>query len=191
VYAVATWLFRLTGDRKYGDAASQARRFLDRAFVADHFLLGTKPDGSLADSGMLALDVQLWPWMAVPDAPLQWRSALNFAATHLAVKDGFDFNGDRDGLWVEGTAQASLAYRIAGNPQRSAQLLTTLEAERTPSGFLNATREARVSTGLSIDPTGTAKEADFFYFRRPHLGATAWATLAALGWNPFTGRKVN
>jgi hypothetical protein len=191
VYAAATWLFRLTGDRKYADAASQARRFLDRAFDADHFLLGTKPDGSLADSGMLALDVQLWPWMAVPDAPAQWRSALNFAATHLAVKDGFDFNGDRDGLWVEGTAQASLAYLIAGDPQRSAQLLTTLEAERTPSGFLNATREARVSTGLSIDPTGTAKEADFFYFRRPHLGATAWATLAALGWNPFTGQKVS
>jgi hypothetical protein len=191
VNAAATWLFRLTGDRKYADAASQARRFLDRAFNADHFLLGTKPDGSLADSGMLALDVQLWPWMAVPDAPAQWRSALNFAATHLAVKDGFDFNGDRDGLWVEGTAQASLAYRIAGDPQRSAQLLTTLEAERTPSGFLNATREARVSTGLSIDPTGTAKEADFFYFRRPHLGATAWVTLAALGWNPFTGQKVH
>jgi hypothetical protein len=140
---------------------------------------------------MLALDVQLWPWMAIPDAPTQWRSALNFAATHLAVKDGFDFNGDRDGLWVEGTAQASLAYRIAGDSRRSAQLLMTLEAERTPSGFLNATREARVSTGLSIDPTGTGTEPDFFYFRRPHLGATAWATLAALAWNPFTGRKVD
>jgi hypothetical protein len=189
VYAAAAWLFRLTGERKYADAASQARQFLERAFDADHFLLGTKPDGSLADSRMLALDVQLWPWMAIPDAPAQWRLALNFAATHLAVKDGFDFNGDRDGLWVEGTAQASLAYRIAGDPHRSAQLLMTLEAERTPSGFLNATREARVSTGLSIDPTKT--EADFFYFRRPHLGATAWATLAALAWNPFTGRKVS
>jgi len=190
VYAAATWLFRLTGERKYADAASQARQFLERAFHADHFLLGTKPDGSLADSGMLALDVQLWPWMAIPDAPAQWRSALNFAATHLAVKDGFDFNGDRDGLWVEGTAQASLAYRIVGDPRRSVQLLTTLEAERAPSGFLYATREARVSTGLSIDPTGTATEADFFYFRRPHLAATAWATLAALAWNPFTGKKV-
>jgi hypothetical protein len=191
VYAAATWLFRLTNEQKYADAASQARQFLGRAFDGNHFLLGTKPDGSLADPGMLALDVQLWPWMAIPDAPTQWRSALNFAATHLAVKDGFDFNGDRDGLWVEGTAQASLAYRIAGDPDRSAQLLTTLEAERTPSGFLNATREARVSTGLSIDPTGTGKEPDFFYFRRPHLGATAWATLAAMAWNPFTGRKVD
>jgi hypothetical protein len=188
VYAAATWLFRLTGERKYADAASQARQFLERAFDADHFLLGTKPDGSLADRGMLALDVQLWPWMAIPEAPAKWRSALNFAATHLAVKDGFDFNGDRDGLWIEGTAQASLAYRIAGDPHRSAQLRMTLEADRTPSGFLNATREARVSTGLSIDPTKT--EADFFYYRRPHLGATAWATLAALAWNPFTGRRV-
>jgi hypothetical protein len=189
VYAAAAWLFRLTSERKYADAASEARQFLGRAFDEDHFLLGTKPDGSLADPPMLALDVQLWPWMAIPDAPAQWRSALNFAATHLAVKDGFDFNGDRDGLWVEGTAQASLAYRIAGDPRRSAQLLATLEADRTPSGFLNATRGARVSTGLSIDPTAT--EADFFYFRRPHLGATAWATLAATTWNPFTGRKVD
>jgi len=55
VYAVATWLFRLTGERKYADAASQARQFLQRAFDVDHFLLGTKPDGSLNDSGMLAL----------------------------------------------------------------------------------------------------------------------------------------
>jgi hypothetical protein len=189
VYAAATWLFHLTSEQKYADAASQARQFLDRAFDVDHFLLGTKPDGSLNDSGMLALDVQLWPWMAIPDAPVQWRSALNFAATHLAVEGGFDFNGDRDGLWVEGTAQASLAYRIAGDPLRSTQLLTTLEADRTPSGFLNATRAARVSTGLSIDPIQT--EADFFYFRRPHLGATAWATLAATAWNPFTGRRLD
>ena len=188
VYAAATWLFRMTSEQKYADAASQARRFLERTFDGDHFLLGTKPDGSL-NGGMLALDVQLWPWMAIPDAPAPWRSALNFAATHLAVADGFDFNGDRDGLWVEGTAQASLAYRIAGDQRRSAQLLTTLEADRAPSGLLNATRAARVSTGLSIDPTKT--EADFFYFRRPHLGATAWAALAATAWNPFTGRKVD
>ena len=189
VYAAATWLFSLTGEQKYADAASQARQFLEKAFDADHFRLGTKPDGSLADSRMLALDVQLWPWMAVQDAPAQWRSALRFAETHLAVEDGFDFNGDRDGLWVEGTAQASVAYRIAGDTLRSAQLLTTVEADRTPSGYLNATRAARVSTGLSIDPTKT--EPDFFYFRRPHLGATAWATLAASAWNPFTGRKLD
>lgn len=189
VYAAASWLFGLTGEQKYADAAGEARQFLERAFDADHFLLGTKPDGSFADSQNLALDVQLWPAMAVKDPPVQWRSALDFAANNMAVEGGFDFNGDRDGLWVEGTAQASLAYRIAGNTLHSDRLLTGLEADRTPSGLLNATRTARLSTGLSIDPTKT--EPDFFYFRRPHLGATAWATLAASTWNPFRGRNVN
>jgi hypothetical protein len=189
VHAAAAWLHRLTGQAGHAEAASQARRFLDRAFAGDHFLIGTKPDGSLADPAMLALDVQLWPWMAIPDAPAKWRSALDFAARHMAAGDGFDFNGDRDGMWIEGTAQAALAYRIAGNPYRSEQLLSMIEADRTPSGFLNATRAARISTGLSIDPTKTL--ADFFYFKRPHLGATAWAALAATAWNPFTGRRVD
>jgi hypothetical protein len=54
--------------------------------------------------------------------------------------------------------------------------------------LLNATRGARLTTGLSIDPTGSVP--DFFYYKRPHLGATAWAALAETGWNPFTGEKV-
>lgn len=189
VYAAAAWLFRLTKDQKYIDLATQARQFLELAFVKDHFLLGTKPDGSPADAGLLALDVQLWPWMAISHAPPKWRSALTFAESHLAVDNGFDFNGDRDGVWVEGTAQASLAYRIAGNFGRSAQILESLKVDRASSGLLNATRSARISTGLSIDPTGG--EPDFFYFKRPHLGATAWAALATAAWNPFTGEKVD
>ncbi|WP_433996287.1 hypothetical protein [Bradyrhizobium jicamae] len=189
INAAAAWLHRLTGKAKHAEAAAQARRFVERAFVEDHFLLGTKPDGSLADPALLALDVQLWPWMAIADGPATWRSALEFAATHLNVGDGFDFNGDRDGVWIEGTAQAALAYRIAGDPMKCRQLLATLEADRTPSGFFNASRTARLSTGLSVDPTRTTP--DFFYFKRPHLGATAWVTLAAVGWNPFTGRRVD
>ncbi|WP_439368461.1 hypothetical protein [Bradyrhizobium sp. DASA03120] len=189
ICAAAAWLYRLTGKVRHAEAALHARRFVERAFTGDHFLLGTKPDGTLADPSMLALDVQLWPWMAIADGPAEWRDALKFAATHLSVGDGFDFNGDGDGVWIEGTAQASLAYRIAGDSVKSGQLLKTLEAARTTSGFLNATRTARVSTGLSIDPTNTAP--DFFYFKRPHLAATAWAALAATRWNPFNGKRID
>lgn len=188
VYAIASWLFRITSEPHYRDAAQKARRLLDRSFRGDHFLLGTKPDGSLADEGLLALDVQLWPWMAVPDAP-DWRKALGFAEKTLAVDGGFDFNGDRDGVWVEGTAQAALAYRMVGNSATSQRLLAGLRADRTASGLLNATRGARLTTGLSIDPTGATTIPDFFYYKRPHLGATAWAVLAETGWNPFTGAK--
>jgi hypothetical protein len=189
VYAVANWLLRLTGSAKYAEAASKARRFLDLSFRENHFLLGRNPDGKMANNAMLALDVQLWPWMAVTDAPSAWRTALGFAETHMAVPGGFDFNGDRDGLWVEGTAQAALAYRMSANPMRSSEILDALRSDQTPSGLLNATRSARVTTGLSLDPTAT--NADFFYYRRPHLGATAWAVLAAAGWNPFIGRKTD
>lgn len=126
--------------------------------------------------------------MAIADAPADWRRALAFVERRLAVAGGFDFDGDRDGVWVEGTAQAALAYRMAGQPQRAGDLLAGVIADRSRSGLLYATRGARLTTGLAIDPEGTTP--DFFYFPRPHLGATAWAALAAIGWNPFTGRRV-
>jgi hypothetical protein len=190
VWAAAHWLFRVTHEQRYDEAAKRARSPLDRSFRGDHFLLGTKPDGSPADDGLLALDVQLWPWMASTDAPAEWRKALGFAEKHLSVDGGFDFNGDRDGVWVEGTAQAAMAYRMADDARACARLLAGLRADRTDSGLLNATRVPRLTTGLSIDPTGTTTTPDFLYYRRPHLGATAWAVLAETGWNPFTGEKV-
>jgi hypothetical protein len=188
IYAAAIWLHRLTGEKTYADAAQRARRFLDKMFTGDHFLIGTKPDGSLNDGALLALDAQLWTWMAVPDAPASWRKSLRFVEQHFKVDNGFDFNTDRDGVWVEGTAQAALAYEIGGNAAESRRLIDGMLVDRTPSGLLNATRIDRLTTGLSIDPTSTTP--DFFYFRRPHLGATAWAALAETGWNPFLGRKV-
>ena len=114
-----------------------------------------------------------WPWMAVAEAPAVWRSALGFAQTHLSVDNGFDFNGDGDGVWVEGTAQAALAYRFSGNATQRDRLLAGLKGDRTQSGLLNASRTARLTTGLSIDPAGSTTVPDFFYYRRPHLGATA------------------
>ena len=49
--------------------------------------------------------------------------------------------------------------------------------------MLFATPEKRIQTGLSIGPD--SKTEDFYYFHLPHLGATAWAVLAATGWNQF------
>jgi len=72
------------------------------------FLLGTKPDGSLNDSGMLALDCPALAMDGNPGCAQHNGVCPQFWRTHLAVEGGFDFNGDRDGLWVEGTAQASL-----------------------------------------------------------------------------------
>jgi hypothetical protein len=188
IAAAADWYSRLAPDPSLAAMARSARSFVSAAFIekAGCFVLGTTPEGAAADSKHLALDTQLWP-LLLNDAPLAWRTSLTCAEQHFAVEGGFDFDNDRDGLWVEGTGQASLTYRVLGNRNRSEQLLLGLRHDVSPSGWLNATRGERLTTGLKIGPQSTT--ADFYYFRRPHLGATAWAVLAAEGWNPFTGKR--
>lgn len=192
VFAAALWYGQASRTSAFASLATSSRRFLDEAFLPGPgcFAMGTNPDGKMNDGGHLALDTQLWPLFGIADAPAAWRRALACAETRMGVAGGFDFDDDRDGLWVEGTAQAAFTYRALGRPDRANQLLDGLAArDVSGSGWLYATRESRLTTGLKIGPQSV--ENDFFYFRRPHLGATAWAVLAATGWNPFTGRRVD
>jgi hypothetical protein len=171
--------------------AQSSRGFLAAMFddTRGMFRLGTVPGGATQPPDRLALDALIWPLIGVADVPSPWRRSLAFAKNHLAVPGGFDFNGDRDGLWTEGTAQASLVERAQGNRAGADALLATVSSLRSPSGYVYATGAGRITTGIAIGPE--SKDADFFYFHRPHLGATAWAVLAATGLNPFTGRKVD
>lgn len=166
------------------DHAAHARRFIDLQWDArsGHFRTGTLPDGVSPNTATSALDVQLWSQL-LPDAPGEWRRALAYAERQHGVGDGFDFNDDRDGLWLEGTAQAALAYRVLGRDTAARRCLTAIAAQFSVSGYVFATREARITTGLAVGPASTS--ADFFYYRRPHLGATAWAILAAKDRNPY------
>lgn len=190
VHAVAAWLHRLEGNPGDAHAAALARSFLDAAFAAERgmFRLGTTPDGALQPTDRTALDIQLWPLLGVADAPQAWHRAVDYAERELAVPGGFDFDDDRDGLWIEGTAQAALTLRALGRTNDAFRILDGLEAQIAPSGLLFAAGIPRLTTGLAVGPNSIGN--DFYYFRRPHLGATAWAVLAATGWNPFTGRRV-
>ena len=188
IAAAAEWHARIVPDPAVTGMARSARSFVMRAFRRQDgcFVLGTTLKGASADPAHLALDAQLWP-LLLADAPDEWRQALKCAERHLGVEGGFDFDNDRDGLWVEGTGQAALVYRVLGQRERSRRLLAGLRQDVAADGWLFATRRERLTTGLKIGPQSTS--ADFFYFRRPHLGATAWAILAATGRNPFTGTQ--
>lgn len=168
---------------------ANARHFIDAQWDAaeGRFLTGTLPDGVTANRATSGLDAQLWP-LLLRDAPHDWRRALGYAERAHGVGGGFDFNADRDGLWVEGSAQAALAYQAVGRDADAIRVLEVIARERSAGGYLFATQAMRITTGLAIGPESTS--ADFYYYRRPHLGATAWAVLAALGWNPFTLRTV-
>jgi hypothetical protein len=106
---------------------------------------------------------------------------------HHAAGGGYGFKGEPDGMWTEGTGQAALVLLATGHGDEAEALWPLLLAQRSPSGLLFATPQARVSTGLSIGPD--SKGEDFFYFHLPHLGATAWAALAAAGRNPFEPKE--
>jgi hypothetical protein len=178
-------LVTLKDETRWRVARDHARRFVDAQWDArtGHFVTGTLPDGITPNRDTSGLDAQLWP-LLLRDAPQEWRRALAFAEREHGVDGGFDFNADRDGLWVEGTAQGALVYRVVGRIADARTMLASVAREVSAGGLLQATREPRITTGLAVGPDSTS--ADFHYFRRPHLGATAWGVLAATGANPFT-----
>lgn len=166
-----------------------ARAFLEAIWdkKSGYFPTGAGTDGVTVNRATSGLDAQLWP-LLLPDAPMQWQSALGYAERTHGVAGGFDFNDDRDGLWLEGTAQAALVYRTLGRAGDANRALSEVAKHVSPGGYIWATREAQITTGLAIGPDSTTD--DFRYYRLPHLGATAWAALAATGWNPFTGKRA-
>jgi len=182
---------RLADSKVAGDwreQAAHARRFLDSQWDDDsgHLLIGTLPDGRTPNRTTSALDVQWWSQL-LPNAPGSWRRAILYAERVHAVGAGFDFNDDRDGEWLEGTAQAALAYRVVGRTGAARRCLVEVAAQFSAGGYVFATREPSITTGLAIGPASTS--ADAYYYRRPHLGATAWAALAALDRNPFRAQR--
>jgi hypothetical protein len=152
------------------------------------FASGLRPDGSVNDHS--AVDANVWPLLAAGARP-EWRGGLDWVlAQHglpagAVLKDGVDFNNDRDGIWLEGTAMTALVCRRESEAAQADAMLATLRAQTSPGGPIYACTTPTLTTGLS---TGLDAHApDFLYFRRPHIAPTAWAILAASGANPFPG----
>ena len=152
------------------------------------FASGLRPDGSVNDHS--AVDANVWPLLAAGARP-EWHGGLDWVlAQHglpvaATVKAGVDFNNDRDGIWLEGTAMTSLACRRLGQAEQAGAMIETLRAQTSPAGLIYACTTPTLTTGLS---TGLDTHApDFLYYRRPHIAPTAWAILAEAGANPFPG----
>ncbi len=167
--------------------ATHAYKLLDAVWLSGpgRFCSGLKPDGGLNDH--LAVDANLWPAL-LPDADAAWGRGLAAVLSQCGVAGpgglaGVDFNSDRDGIWLEGTAMAALALGRAGDCAVRARFLATLAAHTT-RGRITATNVPMLSTGLA---TGlTPDTPDFVYYQRPHLAPLAWAVLAARNANPYT-----
>lgn len=183
-------LFDLLAAQDNSTAWSQYRdeafTFLGKQWISSEgrFLVGTLPDGQ-PNHSTSGLDALLWPLLVRESRP-EWIQSIDYAIRHHGVGAGFDFNADRDGIWTEGTAQAALVLATVGREREanlSLQEVVKREQSSQPNSYLPATDRERITTGLAVGLGG--ESADFFYYQRPHLAASAWAILAAARWNPF------
>lgn len=179
---VAYQLDQLLPGQGWDDAADHARAFLSRMWGSSQgkFWTGTQADGITVNTSVIPVDIQAWSVLALRQDAGQYVSALSYAESSLSVRSGFDFNQDRDAIWYEGTAQMASAYREVGQAQRADQLLSVLVAAQRFDGAMPASERATLTTGFDLATGGP-----WLYFRRVHVGATAWLALAESGENAY------
>lgn len=170
--------------RKLGRAedAAHARAFVKAAYDAKAALFKTGLTADGAPGAMVAADAGIWPYLA----GLGNAASAQRAIAVLRHGAGIGFSNASQGIWLEGTAFAALALKRMNSPL-AATFLQTVSANLSPQGYVYATVQPVLSTGLKVGPSlqkGVPEQA-FNYYRRPSLSATSWAGLAALGVNPL------
>ncbi len=188
VYAADSWLARVDAGGDWSHDGESALDFLKVMWNdgEGRFYIGSAENSNAPNVAMSGLDAQLWPLIAVPDFKSKADRVMEWTDLNHGVEGGYDFNSDRDGVWLEGTAQAALVLRLTGHPDKAEPLFTTIAAQMAPGGLVYATENEQLTTGLQVGPNSAP--GDFKYYRLPHIGATGWAVLAALDLNPFVGR---
>lgn len=181
-------LAKATGDGVWKKRADAARHFIEAMWREECscFAVGSGEDG-VTPNPIIALDAQVWPPLALPAIDQRIPELLAAADQHLRYGAGYAYSDARDGMWTEGTAQVALLQGLAGHPAEAAALLAAIGGQRAVDGGYFATSVERLPTGFTL-PTDPTKPR--LYFRLPHLGATAWAALAATRFNPFTGTRA-
>ncbi|MFK2890935.1 hypothetical protein ISS98_07350 [Dyella flagellata] len=189
IYAAATWANRERGDPALARQAQIASTFVAAMWDSQQqrFFVGTGEDGKTIERNKSGLDQEIWPLLAFQPHPPAWTSVWSFVDANHRSGDGYGFDRHPDGMWTEGTCQAAAALQASGKPVPDS-LWRSISAQRSADGMLYATPQQRISTSFAIGPLSTYD--DFFYYHHPHLGATAWAALAANGWNAFVGKPI-
>jgi hypothetical protein len=171
-----------------------ARSFVDKmraGGAASPYWTGTSGGAGMEiNKSVVPLDVQTWSVLSTRD-PGQSIGALDWALTNCTEsghRDAFDFNcHDGDGAWWEGTAQVAAALQWLMRDSDAAPMLERLRVAQlkdTPAvGALPAASRCGLTTGFSRTRNG--KTEPWVYTNWPHIGATAWFILAALGVNPY------
>lgn len=196
LYAAFERLFLITGDDVWHERAERALRFVKKMWDDKEGLFWTGTEGAVTNRKVIPLDVQAWAVLAIPDEKLFSRAdrakALAYAEQHMRLGGrGYDYSrractgnalqcNDRQGVWYEGTAQMAVAYQQSGQAERAQDLTALLKKAQLPSGAMPASdQDQGLLTGFVRDGVPLR------YYKRPHIGATAWLVFAERGVNPY------
>lgn len=178
-------LHQLTGDSAYLSARESALasalgfyqpgtgRFVPGAF--------TDTGEAVTSAGLLTANVTAA--LALPDSHAAEREkALAYVEENLAVGEGYaSATSDLSGVWLNGTAMMAAALRANSGEDRAAELLTYLAASRDDAGNLFAADKDGLASGWH----NYGDNQPVTFYRRAHLGSTAWLSLAQAGENPL------
>jgi len=197
LYVAFTRLQKATGDKKWREKAEHAKRFVEAMWSKDEnrYYTGSN-DGVTPNKSKRPLDVNTWALLVLgitenTKAAIQWVE--NNCKVTKDGSEGFDFNDDKDGIWWEGTAQMVVVYKMLGEKNKALKYLNELRRAQSfapgsnGKGIVAASHDG-VTTGLmvkGIGPDEKEREYEWLYYRRLHVGATAWFIFAELGKNPY------
>lgn len=179
-----------SGSTAWSEPAQHARDFAVSMWdkKARHFWTGLTDTGNI-NHAFVPVDVQAWAALALRD-PSYYR-ALDWAIVNCTVGPpqhpwtGFAYRDVRlladthpaKGMWPEGTAQMICALRQAGRHADANRYLW--ELRRLHHSLLSEGKPGMVA---SVPPVLEAQPPErdrrFEYFRRQHVGATAWLCCA-------------
>jgi hypothetical protein len=188
LYSLFTLLAQASGNPVWSTRAAWAQRFVEAMWDPreGRFYVGTANNGKRINNEVQPEDVNSWSYLALQDP--KYASSLDWDVTNLAVdSEGFSgvsfCEGDRSGVWFEGTAHLADALELRDRPGDPEQAETYLsDIEYAQANGLN-------NDGLGIiaaSKNGLSDCEGESYFASLHTGATSWYVLAAQHVDPFT-----
>ncbi len=182
VYVAFLKLYKITGNITWLNRSLHAKKFLQAMWNQSegHFWAGTTEDGLTINKKLIPLDVNTWGMLTLGtkyNKSIGWIEK-KFKITHHNFT-GFDFNDDKDGVWFEGTAQASVMYQVNKSAAKSdyykkelsrAQVLAN---NNNGKGIIAACHDG-LTTGL-----------EWTYPNALHIGAISWFIFAERSYNPY------
>lgn len=209
LYAAFRHLYEITGDVKWADNMRHALEYIDKLWYDGPF--DRSADGGPVYENMAIyltgngeIDEDFW-WAPpnkanLPTDPTVWITygtdrldATRLRSLDFLHRNAREISGDpnsmwkysvaSNGGWIEGAGQVAVLFKTYGLPSWWLAALSPCVDHQLPTGIMYSVTET-AATGFTLPNVGL-QDQPWKYFRRGHMGATAWFLIGWYQVNPF------